>query len=88
MAIKMLEVKSGSPVLGQILGRAREDLGDALKTVIPIMEDVRLRGDSALRHFTKLFDKVELGEFAYPVSSFKVSPRNRYAWHLKRPVTI
>ena len=49
-----------SPVRARIRETFREDLG-AEDVVRRILEDVRTRGDAALRHFTREFDQVEVG---------------------------
>ncbi|MCE9500460.1 MAG: histidinol dehydrogenase [Leptospira sp.] len=46
-----------------IINRAKEDLSNALETVIPIINDVKKSGDKALFDFTKKFDSVELESF-------------------------
>jgi histidinol dehydrogenase len=49
---------------GPVRARIRETFGEDLgaeDVVQRILEDVRARGDSALRHFTRAFDQVEVG---------------------------
>ena len=44
----------------------RETFGEDLsaeEVVQRVIEDVRTRGDAALRHFTQAFDRVEVGGF-------------------------
>ncbi|ASV07360.1 histidinol dehydrogenase [Leptospira interrogans] len=59
MAIQILKVGlKDRSVLDPVLKRAREDLSSTLALVKPIVEDVKNRGDSALREYTQKFDEV------------------------------
>lgn len=44
----------------RILRRSQADIDDIVKIVTPIIEDVRLRGDEALREYAKKFEKAEV----------------------------
>lgn len=72
MGIRIREV-DGSFSLKPILERAKEDLGETLPLVSPILEAVRTRGDEALRELTLKFDKLECESFYHPVSEWKGS---------------
>ncbi|SHK31741.1 histidinol dehydrogenase [Hathewaya proteolytica DSM 3090] len=51
-------------VLKKYLDSRREDINsDILKNVVDILQEVKLRGDAALRQYTAKFDGVELGSF-------------------------
>ncbi|EMJ94938.1 histidinol dehydrogenase [Leptospira alstonii] len=69
MAIQILQVdlKSRS-VLDPVLKRAREDLSATLALVKPILEDVKHRGDVALREYTRKFDGVVPDSFVVDLS--------------------
>lgn len=69
MAIQILQVdlKSRS-VLDPVLKRAREDLSSTLDLVKPILEDVKHRGDAALREYTRKFDAVVPDSFVVDLS--------------------
>ncbi|WP_061244934.1 histidinol dehydrogenase [Leptospira interrogans] len=59
MAIQIFKVGlKDRSVLDPVLKRAREDLSSTLALVKPIVEDVKNRGDSALREYTQKFDEV------------------------------
>ncbi|MGE9034491.1 histidinol dehydrogenase [Leptospira interrogans] len=59
MAIQILKVGlKDRSVLDPVLKRAREELSSTLALVKPIVEDVKNRGDSALREYTQKFDEV------------------------------
>lgn len=59
MAIQILKVGlKNRSVLDPVLKRAREDLSSTLALVKPIVEDVKNRGDSALREYTQKLDEV------------------------------
>ncbi|MBW9230792.1 histidinol dehydrogenase, partial [Leptospira interrogans] len=59
MAIQIFKVGlKDHSVLDPVLKRAREDLSSTLALVKPIVEDVKNRGDSALREYTQKFDEV------------------------------
>lgn len=48
----------------EILRRPVADLAEIERKVLPILQDVKANGDAALRKFSRLFDKVELENFA------------------------
>ncbi len=52
----------------EILKRPTQSLEDIEQKVIPILEDVRLRGDEALKFFAKKFDNVDLNEILVSLS--------------------
>ena len=47
-----------------ILKRPTQSLADIEQKVIPILEDVKLRGDEALKFYAQKFDNVELTELS------------------------
>jgi histidinol dehydrogenase len=55
--------------LGQVLPRARLDVGTAIDLVRPVCEDVRLRGDAAVRDATRRFDGVDLASTRVPAQA-------------------
>lgn len=52
----------------EILKRPTQSLEEIEQKVIPILEDVKLRGDEALKFFAKKFDNVELNEILVSTS--------------------
>ncbi|MDA2999700.1 MAG: histidinol dehydrogenase, partial [Actinomycetota bacterium] len=48
-----------------VLNRPEDRMDEALKIVAPIVNDVRLRGDEALREFRQRFDLVACDEPLY-----------------------
>jgi histidinol dehydrogenase len=46
-------------------------LEDVEKTVSPVLSDVRIKGDAALREYTQKFDKVELTDFEVSEEEFE-----------------
>ncbi|TGJ98529.1 histidinol dehydrogenase [Leptospira langatensis] len=70
MGIRIREVDAGFS-LESILQRAKQDLNDTLSLVRPILEEVRTRGDEAVRDFTLKFDKLEPSSFYHPVPDWK-----------------
>ncbi|XP_052183812.1 histidinol dehydrogenase, chloroplastic-like isoform X2 [Diospyros lotus] len=74
--------------------RPRVDFTSIFNIVQPIVDDVRYRGDAAVKDYTKQFDKVELGEIVEIVAdlpdpeldpavreAFDVAYNNIYAFH-------
>ncbi len=55
--------------LGQVLPRARLDVAAAIEEVRPVCEDVRLRGDAAVRDATRRFDGVDLASTRVPAQA-------------------
>jgi histidinol dehydrogenase len=55
--------------LGQVLPRASLDVGAAIDVVRPVCEDVRLRGDAAVRDATRRFDGVDLASTRVPAQA-------------------
>lgn len=53
--------------LRELTTRPRIDFSSILSTVEPIVEDVRLRGDEAIKQYTSTFDKVELDRVCIPM---------------------
>jgi histidinol dehydrogenase len=53
----------------RLLRRAEEDIDILREQVLPVLEDVRRRGDAALVHYTSQFDKVALDPAALRVST-------------------
>ncbi|EMN10298.1 histidinol dehydrogenase [Leptospira interrogans] len=83
MAIQILKVGlKDRSVLDPVLKRAREDLSSTLALVKPIVEDVKNRGDSALREYTQKFDEViPLKSFVLEISKLnpKIDPKLKTA---------
>ena len=44
----------------RVMARAESDIQSVTESVLPIIEDVRLRGDDALRDYAKKFDKADI----------------------------
>jgi histidinol dehydrogenase len=59
----------GPRELGQLLPRAATDIDSVLAVVRPICEDVRLRGDQAVREITARLDGVDVPDIAVPTSA-------------------
>lgn len=55
--------------LRSILARPRIDFSSILTTVAPIVEDVRTKGDEAIKTYTSKFDKVDLDTVCVPIDS-------------------
>ncbi|EQA43582.1 histidinol dehydrogenase [Leptospira broomii serovar Hurstbridge str. 5399] len=72
MGIRIREV-DGSFSLKSILERAKQDLGETMPLVTPILEAVRDNGDRALRELTHKFDKLDIDTFYHPVGEWKGS---------------
>lgn len=56
-----------SEQINELLVRPRIDFSSILKTVEPIVENVRERGDEAVKQYTSQFDKVDLDEVCVPI---------------------
>ncbi|XP_030498880.1 histidinol dehydrogenase, chloroplastic isoform X2 [Cannabis sativa] len=80
--------------LENLKARPRIDFSSIFTTVNPIVDDVRKRGDSAVREYTAKFDKVDLDKMVVSVSelpdpeldpvvreAFDVAYDNIYAFH-------
>lgn len=55
----------------KLMSRSRLDLQRVLQSVDAIVRDVKLRGDEALRYYTKEFDGVEIKNFKVDEEEFK-----------------
>ncbi|KAJ1295388.1 hypothetical protein BS78_01G219800 [Paspalum vaginatum] len=79
--------------------RPRIDFSSIFGTVNPIVEDVRVRGDAAVKDYTEKFDKVKLDDVVVHVSdlpdaeldpavkeAFDVAYDNIYAFHVSQKV--
>lgn len=62
--IRTVDLQNKSTYM-DIVSRAKEDLTATLEKVKPIIEEVRMNGDSALRNFTKKFDGLDLDRFVF-----------------------
>ncbi len=49
-----------SDIKNRILRRGQANVDNALKAILPIIKDVKQRGDDALRHYAKKFDGADL----------------------------
>ena len=80
----------------ELTRRPGGDLADALQAVRPILEDVRQRGDAAVREYTKRFDGVDVADLRVDpflaarataelnddlVAAIAVAERNIHAFH-------
>ena len=63
----MLEVTLESPVLKEILYRAKNEFSDTLSEVLPIIKNVKENKNSALKEYSRKFDGVEIENFVYEV---------------------
>lgn len=70
MAIKVQKISINDRASVQkILNRAKSDLSAAVSTVIPILQEIEKKGDSAIRSYTERFDRIQLNQFAFPVKN-------------------
>lgn len=65
----------------RLLSRAETEIGDAIEQVKPICDDVRARGDAALRDCTLQFDKVDLQKLPLRVQSEEFAHAHRLLSH-------
>ena len=54
-----------------LLARPTQDLAEIEEKVAPILQQVKARGDAALRDFARQFDKIELDEIAFSVETLQ-----------------
>lgn len=54
--------RNSKEVYSRFLSGAREDLSSATSRILPILEDVRTKGDSALFSYTEKFDGIKLSK--------------------------
>eukprot|EP00887_Chlorella_sp_A99_P006182 scaffold3.g6182.t1 len=69
--------------LRECTARPRIDFASILSTVSPIVEDVRARGDDAVRDYTAKFDRVELDTVCVPIQELpdpELDPETRAAF--------
>ncbi|MCC6276073.1 MAG: histidinol dehydrogenase [Leptospiraceae bacterium] len=68
MPIPVREIKNGDfKACEDLIHRAKDDLSNSIKSVIPIIEDVEKNGDEALFRLTKEFDRVAIKDLViYP----------------------
>jgi histidinol dehydrogenase len=59
------------PALGGVLPRAALDVEHAVELVRPVCEDVRVRGDEAVREYTARFDGVDLASTRVPAGALR-----------------
>ena len=69
MLFKKLSDVSGAE-MKKLLSR-ESGLADVAKTVSSILSDVRIRKDTALREYTRKFDKLELADFEVSEEEFE-----------------
>lgn len=68
--LKSYEYSKLNPAeLKQVLARPRVDFTSILNTVAPIVENVRAKGDEAVREYTAKFDRVQLDAVCVPIES-------------------
>jgi len=72
--LRRLDLRAGAP--GHLGPLPRPDLAGEgpVADGHAIVEDVRARGDAALREYTARFDKVEIDEIAVPVTEIEAAP--------------
>ncbi|CAL5225499.1 g8327 [Coccomyxa viridis] len=69
-ALKVYEAaKLSTKELLSLTARPRIDFTSILQTVQPIVDDVRQKGDAAVKSYTKRFDKVDLDIVCVPIES-------------------
>ncbi|KAI8469321.1 MAG: histidinol dehydrogenase [Monoraphidium minutum] len=67
-ALKTVCAENLSPQeIARLLARPRIDFSSILKTVEPIVSEVREKGDAAVKAFTAKFDRVELDKVCVPI---------------------
>ena len=59
----------------QLLARPTRDFAEIEEKVAPILQRVKAEGDTALRHFAKQFDKLELDKIAFSQESLDAAER-------------
>jgi len=71
--LRRLDLRAGAPVIGEL---PRPDLADEgpVAEVRAIVEDVKVRGDAALREYSKLFDKVDIDEIRVSIADIDSAP--------------
>jgi histidinol dehydrogenase len=74
--LRRLDLRAGVPEPGRALPRPGLADQGAADEVRAIVEDVRVRGDAALREYTARFDKVDIEEIRVPVAEID-SARDR-----------
>lgn len=72
--LRRLDLRAGAP--GHMSALPRPNLGDSgpVEAVRAIVEDVRVRGDAALREYTARFDKVEIDEIRLSPDEIEAAP--------------
>ncbi|GBF95053.1 hypothetical protein Rsub_07554 [Raphidocelis subcapitata] len=67
-ALKTVSAENLSPQeISRLLARPRIDFSSILKTVEPIVAEVRGEGDAAVKRYTSKFDRVELDKVCVPI---------------------
>ena len=64
--MRRIVLKPGEPFKQEYLARSGAFNADALRAATSIIEDVRARGDAALREYTEKFDQVRVDAFRVP----------------------
>lgn len=59
----------------RIMRRAQANIDDAMNAVLPIIQDVKTRGDEALRHYAKKFDGADLTTIKATPEEFEQAER-------------
>ncbi|PNT61007.1 hypothetical protein BRADI_5g09046v3 [Brachypodium distachyon] len=100
-AMKSYRLSNLSDVeVSSLKARPRIDFSSIFSTVNPIVEDVRVRGDAAVKDYTEKFDKVILDNVVVRVSdlldaeldpavkeAFDVAYDNIFAFHVSQKMT-
>ncbi|TGL69004.1 histidinol dehydrogenase [Leptospira jelokensis] len=74
--------RSSKELTSRFLQGAREDLTTATNRILPILEDVRTKGDSALYSYTEMFDGIKLNGLTIDPKSIKtnIDPKTKEAF--------
>ncbi|MBK8393944.1 MAG: histidinol dehydrogenase [Leptospiraceae bacterium] len=70
--IKKISIKNKNEY-SNILERAKGDISEAFDVVIPILKEVKEKGDVAIRHYTEKFDKIKLENFKFHTRELEVN---------------
>ncbi|MGD0943498.1 MAG: histidinol dehydrogenase [Acidimicrobiales bacterium] len=72
--LRRLDLRAGAPDFGGALPRPDLAGRGPVEEVRAIVEDVKVRGDAALRECTARFDKVDIDEIRVPVTEIDAAP--------------
>lgn len=82
--IRRIDLRGRTASAEDVLPRAQLDVSAAVESVGPLLEDIRTRGDAAVREATKRFDGVDLAALRVPAEAMRraladLDPRVRAA---------